>query len=284
MFRLALDHLGGDYRNAHITAVFGHETVSALPAQWRRHFSRIEVAWTDFDQYRDHKYFATGEARFRCMRSDADLVILCDADTMLLRTLSDDVLALRRGGCIGGVMAHYHFPWAHASGDSASDWNAISKVVLGREISTPYRYSLSHDKAKMVCPFYVNYGFVVGTPQTLSIVHQHSKTIAPKVRKVIPNFFQGQIILSLSVAAAGLETVSLPMRSNFPNDPVADAKYPGELENIELLHYLRHTIFDRHKIFTDRENFENFLSLPLTGSNKIFQSYVRELTAAQFPF
>jgi hypothetical protein len=74
------------------------------------------------------------------------------------------------------------------------------------------------------------------------------------------------------------------MSYNFPNDPVADKLYPQELNSISVLHYLRTDKFDRQKIFVSKKNFEKFLSLRLTGSNKIFQEFVKYLTGGKYPF
>ena len=97
-------------------------------------------------------------------------------------------------------------------------------------------------------------------------------------------YFSGQVALALAVAAMDARTCALPMRYNFPNDALAEQRFPEELENVKVFHYLRTDQFDRQLAFTSREQYQEFLQAPLTGSNKVFQSHVRSILGAEFPF
>ena len=77
---------------------------------------------------------------------------------------------------------------------------------------------------------------------------------------------------------------TLPMRFNFPNDPRFDRRYPVELDNILLVHYLRTRLFDRHTLFTDEAQFARFMTAPLKGSNHAFRDAVRRLSGGRYPF
>src|SRR5260370_42557749 len=74
------------------------------------------------------------------------------------------------------------------------------------------------------------------------------------------------------------------MRYNCPNDGFSEARYPEELDNVCIFHYLRTHAFDRHKIFASRRAYQEFLELPLTGCNKVFQSCVSTLIGSEYPF
>jgi hypothetical protein len=220
------------------------------------------------------------------MRSDADLVIMCDADTIVLRPFSDQVLNLVGRDAIGGVIAHIHFPWGKkSSGDSVADWNSISNAALGAGIEMKYRYTLySITAASLECPYYINLGFLIGSPGVLRLLHEVCEPIRERVRQHLINSFDAQVGLALAVSHANIPAVALPMRFNFPNDPIADRLYPAELSAVSVLHYLRRTLFDRQKIFSDESAFRSFLELNLEGSNKILQEFIRRLTAGYYPF
>jgi len=93
-----------------------------------------------------------------------------------------------------------------------------------------------------------------------------------------------QISLPPTCSDLGLPTRALPLRYNRPNDPIADDRYPGDLGGIVFLHYLRTKVFDRQRIFVNRENFKSFIGLELSGSNRRFRQHVVELTGDRYPF
>ena len=104
------------------------------------------------------------------------------------------------------------------------------------------------------------------------------------VREVLDNNFYEQIALPYAIEKAGLACRALPMRFNFPNDPVAEAQHPEEAGQIVNIHYLRTKIFDRHRIFADAVAFRKFIEMPLTGSNATFRTAIKKLTGAVYPF
>ena len=214
-------------------------------------------------------YAAQGDCRFELFRPDADLVIMCDADTVIMRSFAWLAICLKWKQALAGVLAHYHFPWEHSDGDFAKDWSIISKSVLGKEIPTPYRYTL--DTAKPT-PFYINYGAFIGPPKLMSQFYCRYREIQPQVDKVLGNEFSEQVSLALAVYDLGLPTVVLPMRFNFPNDRIADTMYPREMASVIIMHYLRTGAFDRQKIFSSEAEMQKFLGLDLVGSDRIFQN------------
>jgi hypothetical protein len=283
-FRLALNALGGAYRNARLVAVLGRETTTSLAPEWAPYFENIVVEWTDPYHVRLRDAAAETDRRFKLFRPDADLVILCDADTVLMRPLSDLAAGLAREPAVAGVVAHYHFPWHKSAGDPLQDWRAIAKAVLGREIPLVYPYTLDDSEAAGRCPFYINFGFFAAPPALMSELYPRYRDIRAKVQDILGNAFAGQVGLSLAIFDLGLPKIALPMRFNFPNDPLADVRYADEMQQIVMLHYLRTAHFDRQKIFTSADEMAKFFSLDLEGSNRIFQSFVLKLTDGRYPF
>jgi hypothetical protein len=284
MFRLALDALGDSYREARLVAVFGDSRIAPLPDRWKPHFDRIDVEWADPGVFERIGYRAQSERRFEVFRPDADIVVSCDADTLLIRPFEPEVIAAARRGVLGGVIAHYHFPWVDTSGTPPADWSKLSRSAIGQEIDLPYHYTLMEREKVGNCPFYINLGFLIGSSKSMNILYKSYKSIVDDVLITINNYFYEQITVPLAVAKHKIPTAALPMRYNFPNDPIADRKYSSEISQICLIHYLRTELFDRHKIFASGQAFEAFMRLQLGGSNRIFQDRVREITGGVYPF
>lgn len=284
MFRLGLDALGGEYRNARVAAVFGESRIAPIPDKWRAHFERIDVEWADPSLFERFRFRAQSDRRFEIIRPDADVVVSCDADTLLVRPFEPATVDAAINGAIGGVIAHYHFPWANSSGDPPSDWQAISQSLIGQKIRTPHHYTLTEFAERDRCPFYINLGFLVGSPKTISQLHNGCEEIKDSVVSVLGNRFYEQVATALTVAKHDIPANALPLRYNFPNDRIADGKYPDELNQVRLFHYLRTEKFDRHKIFADESAFEAFMKLDLVGSDRVFQAHVRDITRGEYPF
>ena len=99
MIRVALDSLGGAYRDARVVAVFGDRAVVHLPDKWAPYFERIDVAWTNPADFAAMGYHGTGLRRFEACREDADVVVLAPptAGKVTIRWPGDDVRTLLAG-------------------------------------------------------------------------------------------------------------------------------------------------------------------------------------------
>lgn len=287
IFRCALDSFGGIYERARLVLCLGDLEVQSLPHRWASPFANIEVHWSDRDSFLEHG--DGSDFLFGLINSDADLTFICDADTLLLQPFDDEFLtSLIQSPAIAGVIAHYTPPRVDRNGqaleaaDGGELWKLLAQSVLGREILLPYCHTLA--VVDDPCPFYINYGFVAGTPSLLKSLHAQLSVVQPAIRKLLDNDFYGQIGITLGTERGSLPVRALPMRFNFPNDPIADARYPDELEAIVLLHYLRKTNFDRHLIFAHEDAFDAFISMDLTGSEAKFQQFVTKLTGGRYPF
>ncbi len=138
-------------------------------------------------------------------------------------------------------------------------------------------------RAGETCPFYVNHGFIAGPPGSIAALGDHIEQILPQVRGILDNDFCYQLAIPYALERAGIDHQLLPMRFNYPLDPVCDALYPREVCDIRLAHYLRTDLFDRHRIFAEAEAFHHFDD-SASGSNEVFRAAVRRLTGGRFPF
>ena len=102
--------------------------------------------------------------------------------------------------------------------------------------------------------------------------------------RLVNPYYAGQVALALSAARIPLPSIALPLRFNLPNDPVVTERYPEELENAVVFHYLREDQFDRQQIFRWRETYSVFLARPLNPANARFRDSVRTLFGEEYPF
>ena len=287
MFRLALDSLGGIYRQARLVLCIGDGDVASVPDRWRRHLRDVDVLWVPRKAFRD--VGSGGDFRYEVLDAGCDLSLLCDADTLLLAEIDSAALQrmVERPG-IRGVIAHFPPPFGDTAGlgrvgrDPRDFWQALSRAVLGRPLPLDHRHTLTPEP--VACPFYVNYGVLIGGFEPLRALYDQLRVVQPKIRRHVGNQFFAQMGVALACAAADLATEALPLRYNFPNDPLADAMHPGELADVRFMHYLRTQVFDRHRIFASAADFEAFMRLELGGSNGVFQDRVRRITAGSYPF
>ena len=121
MFRLGLDALGGVYASARHALCLGAPGEQPIPDRWRPWFERIEVQWTDEAEYRERGGHAQSSALYGMAGSSADLSIICDADTLLLRPLPDEFLERSTAApAVSGVIAHYPPPLSAYPGTPVS--------------------------------------------------------------------------------------------------------------------------------------------------------------------
>lgn len=281
MIRLALDALGGVYRDARVVAVLGDKAVVPLPDKWMPYYERIEIAWTDPADFDAMSYHGTGLRCFEVCREEADVIVLCDADTVPLRPFPELLDRITRAPAFAGVLANYHIPWDRSSGDAAEDWERIANAILQHPIELPHRYLFEPERP---CPFYVNWGFMIGTASIVRRVGEQFRTIWPSVDRYLGNYFSSQVAITLILSELGIPTVALPRRYNYANYADHDDLSPEEYENIVIFHYFSTEFFNRQRIFTTKARFEKFLDLDLTGSNRIFQDKVRSMTGGAYPF
>ena len=281
LYRLALDSLGRPYREARLVAVFGDHVVTPLPEKWAPYFERIDIVWTDCAEFASMSYTATGARCFEAFRTDADLVVLCDADTLLLRPFPELIERLMLSPALAGVIDYSHIPWPKSTGDASRDWQEISMSILGRSIPLTHNYLLEVEKP---CPFYVNAGFTIAPPKIFSLLGSRFRELWPRVDKYLESRHSWQVTVALAIADLQISTCALPRRYNYANYSDRDEDYPEEYENIIVFHYFSADFFNRRHIFTNADRFKKFLALDLSGCNKIFQDHVCKLTQGAYPF
>jgi hypothetical protein len=208
-------------------------------------------------------------------------------------------------GAVAGVIAHYptvlDFEFDTTSNTSSvrtetgarreslrDAWARLAQGLTDVPLDFAHTHTLigpDRPSEHRLTPFYLNFGVVVFPREAFDAVAPRYLRMRQLVRERMDNAdFSGQVALTLAIADARVRTWALPMRYNFPNDPVAEAMYPGELDNVAIVHYLRTTEFDRHRLFTTPDAYAAFLELPLSGVNRTFREAVVGTFGTRYPF
>jgi hypothetical protein len=287
MFKLSLDALGGSYKDADTIITLGDEQIKLIPDQWKFLLEKnIIINWAAPEDFLRKKYDAQGDAQWIYNHEKYDFVCILDADVLIMRPIDDLLTNMLQNPAITGTIAHYPIP-TNTGENPQYLWQKLANHFIGKPIDFEYRHTLVEGQPmdSTFCPFYVNFGFILISPKIIQDLRETYLDIRKKVSPFLKYpYFSAQVALTLAVAAHQIPTRAVGLRYNFPNDSKADHLHLNELTDVRLIHYLRTEYFDRHKIFTSQPEFEHFLSLKLTGSNKIFQDYINNLTDGRYPF
>lgn len=234
---------------------------------------KVEWRWANREEFRRLSYTATNLDRLRC-QTDADVVLLLDADTMMVSGIDDIVQPVAQQHFVAGVMTHVP-PFYNMPGGS---WEKVF-MALGRPLP-PDRYEHSgwggmfSDPMHRFGPPYFNFG-VVFVPGTVlpRLRNEFMRQLSIAGQAPIHPVFSGQLAVTLALCELDIPRSSLPIRYNFPNDDWADRLHLNDLADVRIIHYLRENIIgSRRGTWGDDAAFTAFLQRnDLSGSNEILR-------------
>jgi hypothetical protein len=262
----------------------GGEVDSVEFDRWRPHLGDVAVSLVAPSRFAGEGDWAQSDDVFNLAPRDADVLLAMDADVLPVGPLEEIIDVVANGDIVAGTLAHGAFP---GTSSPADDWERVVEGLVTRELAFDYEYSLfrhPHPRDNRI-PFYLNFGVVFFSRSAFDRIVPPFLSLRPTVAsRMQDDDFSAQVALALAAASTGVTALPLPMRFNFPNDPLATALYPEELEAVRAIHYLRTDRFDRHRIFTSADSFARFLELPLEGANQSFRDAVRRLLGERYPF
>lgn len=248
---------------------------AALP--WAGHYP-IVWHWADRVRFQRDSFWETSREIFR-QPIQAPVVICADADVLFVDDFSELVRELESTPAVAGVIAH-----APPFRDErfAEIWNDL---CAGYEVPPPafeYEHTgwgfMMNRPVLRYTPAYFNFGMVAAPAALMGIISAEIEAADNYVNASLDTFFRFQIALTLTILKHNLPVRALPLRYNFPNDPAFDARYPEELENVRIIHYLRCETVHREKDFVTLENAQTLAGrTDLTGSNERFRASIAEL-------
>jgi hypothetical protein len=256
--------------------------------RWQPFLGDVHIHWTSDESFAREGDWAQSDDVFRFAPANADVLMAVDADTFPVQTLEDVLDRVVQTHSMAGVMAHFPNVVNETDASVADAWARMASGLTNRPLDFSFAHSLvsrETSPALRRAPFYLNFGVVFFARTAFEAVATNYLVMRPTLMERMPYpDFSGQAALTLAATEAGVSTWAMPMRYNFPNDPIAEEMYPEELEHVVVFHYLRTTRFDRHQIFTSAEHYARFLALTLSGADWRFQQAVKSIIGSEYPF
>ena len=225
---------------------------SAYPVEW------YVVPEEVYDRIA-HPGWASGIGRYT-QASDADVVIVCDADTCPIARF-DDLLA-RLGvphPVVAGLQAHFT-PFDHLGLDNDAMWRRLFDAIGRPDALLALKYSFAVEGRPSACPAYFNYGFVAFNRPAFAAVAQTIFDMMTLVCRLLPRLiFSAQVALSLAIIRCNIDVISLAQEFNCANDDLLLSQGLVDPTDIRVVHYMRTGEFDRSNFLCDRDKFEAFI-------------------------
>jgi hypothetical protein len=255
----------------------------------RNPWSRGYVAWrwADREEFRRLSYGATALDRFR-YPTDADVVLLSDADMLLVRPIDDLLAALTAQPAVAGVVAWVPPFIGLGPPVPGSSWTAVF-AAAGRKLPRDrYQHpgwgSMFAQPEHRFCPAYYNFGvvFVPGSV-VVQLGREYERQLPIAMATPIHHIYYAQVALTFAIYELDLPRVALEPKYNFPNLEVCDRLFPVDLADVRIIHYLSEGVIGtRGATWGDEANFQRFLGRrDLTGSNEILRSWAAEISASR---
>jgi hypothetical protein len=276
----SLRHLGGVLRDHEFVVCVGgdeepRDLSEALP--WSKNYP-ITWRWVNRDRFRLDGYWETSREIFR-QPARGRFVMCADADVIFVRDFSDLLDELDHSPAVAGVIAHAP-PFGKKP--PVEMWEKLFKdygitTPLSTYEHTGWGFMVNAPEHRYT-PVYFNFGMVIAPAEIMNEISAEIASAEDFVNSTLPTFFRFQIALTLAIEKKRLPSRALPLRYNFPNDPRFDQRYPIELQQIRILHYLRCEIVHREKNFTDQGEVAALVGrADLRGSNEVLRRCVEEL-------
>jgi hypothetical protein len=244
---------------------------------WSKNYP-ITWRWADRERFRRDSYWETSREIFR-QPARGKFIMCADADVIFVRDFSDLLEDLEQSPAVAGVIAHAPpFPKLAA----AEVWDRLCAeygVCVPPSIHehTGWGFMVNAPQHRYT-PLYFNFGMVIAPGEMMNRIGEEIIAADDFVSQRLTTFFRFQIALTLTIQKKSLTSRALPLRYNFPNDPGFDQKYPDELADVRVLHYLRCETVHRENDFADLERVAALIRRrDLEGSNEILRRRLEEL-------
>lgn len=278
LYALSLQRLGPPYSQARIVVAMGDRADAAAAALANPWSAALPIRWYAVEHHwcEAMPHAASGLGRYM-LPSDADVIVLCDADTCPIARFDELVSRLRASDAplVAGLQAHY-------SPFYGLDNDAVWRSLLDREglahvpLTQPYSMDVRGEQGS--APPYFNYGFVAFNAAAFAAL---SPVMARAVGLMLGSFpgnrFFAQLALALTIASENVGTIALGHEYNCANDDVLLRHGRIDIADIRIVHYLRTEEIDRTTFLQD-EHFDAFVSRPKANPiSERFRAHVASL-------
>ena len=284
-FNFALRRLeGAHYKSARLTIVVGdHCDIDAVRRE-NRWSEAFDIVWERVPDeiFAEFHWAGTANWRLALPAERADIIVLSDADTVLLRDI-DPLIAEWPSArpALRGHMAHFppRMPPTSAAPKAASAefWPWLFGEFGIDWPDEVFPYSIDADRALPRAPAYFNLGFVALDAAARDIL---GRVIAETTRQLSAligeSFMRCQIALTIAAYRSGaIDIATLPPEYNAANDAAHLDVHKLSAAHIRVLHFLRSNEIDRAEFQLDR--LDAMLARPVTNpANLALQRLAQE--------
>jgi hypothetical protein len=270
---------GGSLAEARIVVTVGDaERFDLAAAQpWSRDYP-IEWRWLEPELWERDTYYATALRRFVGPFA-APLVLMLDADTVLVQPIDDLLLRVEREHALAGLVA-LGCPFDNYLA-APERWRALFAAAgLGEpaltQEHTNWRAEYG-DQPHRLCPPYFNLGMLLAPRSLMTALGAAVFDELPAIDSCGWTRYRCQIAVTLALHRLGLRSFGVERRFNFPNLPDFWDAFPADAAEVRLLHYLDEREVDRVADFADPER---FAQLPArTGLHPVNRLLVEAIAA-----
>ena len=255
---LSLRSRGGAHRQAPIVLTVGAQRPDptlAAKHPWMA-ANGVEVRWVEADLFERESWYATACERFR-HDFQSDVVLMLDADTLIVGALDELVEQAHRAKALCGVVAHVPpLP-------SLEAWRELYRLCGLGELETPCEHTgwgyMFQDEALRYCPPYFNLGVLAAPAGVMRAIGRDIYELMGRVDAVHRTPYRVQLAVSLALTRLRLPFRALPFRWNFVNDPLLEALHASELGHLRIIHLLRKHQIHKDEVYASLEQVEAML-------------------------
>jgi len=257
---------------------------SAQP--WSRRYP-VKWVWLARGLYREKIYYATAVERFR-HPFESDLVLMLDADMIVMRPFDDLVRQIAQEQCFGGFIAHVSPFMMHNRqnpGQALSNrewWRRLFNSASLTENDDRFEHTgwnvLFTDPAYRFCPPYFNLGFLIAPAEQMRKIGAIIYETMAQVDQTLTTIYKCQLALTLALCRLEIPLRPLAARYNYPNIDAFRPAYPRDFGDIRLLHYLANDQIDKKRDLQSVEKTGDWLKTRrLTQTNRLLRNVLRPL-------
>jgi hypothetical protein len=284
-FNYALRRLGPPYSQARLMVVVGdHCDIDGVRRE-NRWSDDYDIAW---ERVPDHIFqefgmWGTADWRLNASAGNAEMIILSDADTVLLQGIAPLLTGFSDGedqgrAIVRGHMAHFPPPSVGAALPASSGPDFWPELFSLLDISWPetlHAYSMDGGGRLPRVPAYFNLGFVAMNGRALATFGERIAHHQRRLKALTNSHMSCQIAVTTMAYEAEMDIAPLPAMYNAANDLDHLAMNGLGAEDIRVLHYLRDDEIDRSLILLP-EKIDEFLARTLTNpANLALQALAR---------
>jgi hypothetical protein len=280
-YNFALRRLTGpQYRDARLLVIVGdYCNLDAVRRdnKWSENFN-IDWERAPDEIFTEFHWAGTANWRLNISAGDADIIILSDADTALIRDIDPLLMGFPLDEpAVRGHMAHLPPP-INTTAPSASGpdfWPWLFNIFQVAWPARTYRYSMDIDGSLPVSPAYFNLGFIALNAKALAVFASEIMETTRRVTAATESFMRCQIAVTIIAYRAGFNICALPAAYNAANDLGHLRQNRLTVDEIRVLHFLRTDEIDREEL--QPHLIDNLLSRSLANpANIVLQKLARE--------